>query len=62
MCFLVIITEQPGNTKITENNVSISVDKDVLGLNTSMHDIVGMDTMLDSKKLPCWIKRDQLLT
>jgi hypothetical protein len=52
--------EQPSSTKIAENNVTICVDKDVLGLNVSMYDSVSMN-MLDSNKLRCWIRRCQII-
>jgi hypothetical protein len=59
VCFLGAVVEQPGNTEVAENNVSLRVDKDVLGLNVSMYDITGMD-VLDSNKLRYWIRRCQL--
>ena len=60
MYFLVTVPEQPGNTEVAENNVSIRVNKDVLGLDISMYDIVSMD-VLDSKKLHRWIRRGQVI-
>lgn len=50
MCFLVTAVKQPGDTKVSKNNVSVRVNKHVLGLNISMYNIVRMN-VLDSKEL-----------
>lgn len=50
MCFLVTAVKQPGDTEVSKNNVSVRVDKHVLGLNISMYNVVRMN-VLDSKKL-----------
>lgn len=44
------LVKQPGNTEVTEYDVTIGVDEDVLWLKVSMDDVVGVN-MLDGKKL-----------
>lgn len=50
MCFRSAVAKQPGNTKVTENNVTVRIDKDVILFYVSVYDIMGVN-MLDSKKL-----------
>ncbi|SRR6266403_4251982 len=54
------VAEQPGNTKVAENNVSVRIDEDVLLFYVSMYDILGMN-VLDSKKLCCQIRGGQII-
>jgi hypothetical protein len=61
MRFLGAVAEQPGSTKVAENNVSIRIDEDILGLNVSMYNFMSMN-VLDSNKLRCWIRGCQLWT
>jgi hypothetical protein len=61
MRFLGAIVEHPSSTKVAENNVSIRIDEDILGLNVSMYNFMSMN-VLDSNKLRCWIRGCQLWT
>jgi hypothetical protein len=38
------------NAKITENNVAVCIDKDILGLDVSMYDMMCVN-VLDGKEL-----------
>ena len=38
------------NAKITENDVAVCIDKDVLGFNVSMYDVMCVD-VLDGEEL-----------
>jgi hypothetical protein len=61
MCFRSTVAKQPGNTKVTKNNVTVRVDKDVFLLYVSVYDIMGVN-VFDSKKLRCGLEEVELLT
>jgi len=54
------VVKQPGNTEVTDYNVPIGVDEDVLGLKVSMNNVVGVN-MLDGKKLGEEFRGEQMV-